>query len=211
MNGIIAKKIGMTRIFTEKGESIPVTLLEAKPCRIISIKNKERDGYNAIQLGFEKVNLTKLNKPMQGHLKKNGLEEGYRYIKEIRTDNIDGLKVGDEIKATVFKSGDIVDVIGISKGKGFAGGVKRHHFHGGPASHGSMSHRRPGSIGTNTFPGRVLKNKKLPGHMGNRRVTVKNLKIHSVIEDKNLILIKGAVPGGQNGILVLRKREQVAQ
>lgn len=210
MRGILAKKIGMTRVFKENGEVVPVTVVEAGPCKIINIRKKEINGYNAIQIGFEKVKFNKLNKPMQGYLKKNGIEEGFRYIREIRTDTTEGVKIGDELTVSIFKPGEKVDVIGISKGKGFAGGVKRHHFHGGPASHGSMSHRRPGSIGTNTFPGRVLKNKKLPGHMGNRRVTVKNLKIHSIIEDKNLILIKGAVPGAPNGLLIIRKTESAA-
>ncbi len=210
MRGILAKKIGMTRVFKENGEVVSVTVLEAGPCKIINIRKKENDGYNAIQLGFEKIKFNKLNKPMQGYLKKNGIEEGFRYIKEIRMDTTDGVKIGDEVRVSIFKPGEKVDVIGISKGKGFAGGVKRHHFHGGPASHGSMSHRRPGSIGTNTFPGRVLKNKKLPGHMGNKRVTVKNLKIHSIIEDKNLMLIKGAVPGAPNGLLIIRKTESEA-
>lgn len=205
MNGILAKKIGMTRIFNEKGESIPVTVLEAGPCKVVNIRTIEKDGYSAIQLGFETKKLSKMNKPMQGYFKKNGLEDGFRYLKEIRTTAVEGLKVGDEVKVSIFKPGERVDVIGVSKGKGFAGGVKRHHFHGGPASHGSMAHRRPGSIGTNTFPGRVLKNKKLPGHMGAKRVTIKNLKIYNIIEDKNLILINGAVPGGTNGLVIVRK------
>ncbi len=205
MEGILAKKIGMTRVFKENGEVVPVTVLEAGPCRVINIKNKERDGYNAIQLGFEKIKFSKLNKPMQGYMKKYGFEEGFRYIREIRTEQIDGIKIGDEVRVSIFKPGERVDVTGISKGRGFAGGVKRHHFHGGPASHGSMSHRRPGSIGTNTFPGRVLKNKRLPGHMGNKRVTVKNLKVHSVVEEKNLILLKGAVPGAPRSLIIIRK------
>lgn len=205
MNGILAKKIGMTRVFNEKGESVPVTVLEAGPCKVVNIRTLERDGYSAIQLGFEPKKLSKLNKPMQGYFKKNGFEDGFRYLKEIRTPAVEGLKVGDEVKVSIFKPGERVDVIGVSKGKGFAGGVKRHHFHGGPASHGSMAHRRPGSIGTNTFPGRVLKNKKLPGHMGAKRVTIKNLKIYNIIEDKNLILINGAVPGGTNGLVIVRK------
>ncbi len=205
MKGILAKKIGMTRVFKENGEIVPVTVLEAGPCRVINIKNKEKDGYNAIQLAFEKIKFSKLNKPMQGYMKKNGFEEGFRYIREIRTEQIEGIKVGDELRVSIFKPGEKVNVIGISKGKGFAGGVKRHHFHGGPASHGSMAHRRPGSIGTNTFPGRVLKNKKLPGHMGNKRVTVKNLKVHSILEDKNLILINGAVPGAPGGLIIIEK------
>lgn len=205
MMGILARKIGMTRVFKENGEIVPVTVLEAGPCKIINIRRKENDGHNAIQIGFEKIKFNKLNKPLQGYMKKQGIEDGFRYIREIRTDTIEGLKIGDEIKVNIFKPGEKVDVIGISKGKGFAGGVRRHHFHGGPASHGSMAHRRPGSIGTNTFPGRVLKNKKLPGHMGNKRVTVKNLKIHSIVEDKNLILINGAVPGAPDGLLIIRK------
>lgn len=205
MRGILAKKIGMTRVFKENGEIVPVTVLEAGPCKIINIRKKENDGYNAIQIGFEKIKFNKLNKPMQGYMKKNGVEEGFRYIKEIRTNTTEGVKVGDELRVSIFKPGEKVDVIGVSRGKGFAGGVKRHHFHGGPASHGSMAHRTPGSIGTNTFPGRVLKNKKLPGHMGNQRVTVKNLKIYSIIDDKNLILINGAVPGAPDGLLIIRK------
>lgn len=210
MKGILARKIGMTRVFKENGEIVPVTVLEAGPCKIINIRKKDHDGYNAVQLGFEKIKLNKLNKPMQGYLKKNGMEEGFRYIREIRIDNTEGIKIGDELKVSIFKPGERVDVIGISRGKGFAGGVKRHHFHGGPASHGSMAHRRPGSIGTNTFPGRVLKNKKLPGHMGNKRVTVKNLKIHNIIENQNLILINGAVPGAPDSLLIIRKIESAA-
>jgi large subunit ribosomal protein L3 len=207
MNGILARKIGMTRVFKENGESVPVTVVEAGPCKIVNIRTGEKNGYTAVQIGFDVVKLTKLNKPMQGYFRKNGFEDGFRILKEFRVSSIEGFKIGDEVNAGIFKPGDIVKVTGVSKGRGFAGGVKRHHFHGGPASHGSMAHRRPGSIGTNTFPGRVLKNKKLPGHMGNKRVTIKNIEVHSVIADKNLILLKGAVPGGTNSLLIIRKSD----
>ncbi|HEY4715695.1 MAG TPA: 50S ribosomal protein L3 [bacterium] len=210
MKGILGRKIGMTRIFVSDGKCIPVTVIQAGPCKVINIRTLEKDGYTAVQLGFVKTRGKLLNKNLREYLKKNlGAEEYFQFIKEIRATSIEGIKIGDELKVTLFKPGDIIDVIGISKGRGFAGGVKRHHFHGGPGSHGSMFHRAPGSIGTNTFPGRVLKNRKLPGQMGNSRCSVKNLRIDGVMEDKNLLLIRGAVPGAPNGVLVIKKTERV--
>lgn len=199
---ILGKKIGMTQIFNEEGKAIPVTVIESKPCVVVQKKNLETDGYNAIQVGFGDVKEKRVSKPIKGHFKKAQLKP-MKYLREFRLDNIDNYKVGQEINVDTFKPGDRVDVTGISKGKGFAGGVKRWHFNRGPMGHGSMYHRRPGSLGA-TDPARVFKGRKLPGRMGGERVTVQNLEVIKVYPDRNLMLVKGAVPGTKNSLLLIK-------
>ncbi|MGC8578616.1 MAG: 50S ribosomal protein L3 [bacterium] len=201
-NAIMGRKLGCTRIF-EKDEMIPVTVIEAGPCRIVNIRTLEKDGYNAVQLGYNLVPENKLNKPTAGYYKKLGVDF-YKYLKEFRAEDVKDVKPNELVTVEAFKVGDLVDVTGKSKGKGFQGVVKRHGFKGGPESHGSMFHRAPGSIGSNTFPGRVIKNKKLAGRMGNERVTVKHLEIVKLIPEKNIMFLKGAVPGSINSILYIK-------
>lgn len=200
---ILGKKIGMTQIFTENGAAIPVTVIEAGPCVVTQIKTVEKDGYNAVQMGFEDVAEKKLNKPLKGHFSKLKLALK-RHLSEFRIDDISTYNVGDELKADVFAEGDLVDVQGTSKGKGFQGVIKRHGQHRGPMSHGSMYHRRPGSMGPCADPGRVFKGKKLPGQMGNQTVTIQNLKVVKVDAERNLILIKGSMPGNKGSILRIK-------
>ena len=200
---IIGKKIGMTQIFDEKGRVIPVTAIEAGPCVIAQIKTVETDGYDAVQLGFMDVKESKLNKPEKGHFAKAGVANK-KHLREFKLDSLEGLKVGDELKADVFAAGDSVDIQGTSKGKGFQGVIKRHGQHRGPMGHGSMYHRRPGSMGPTSTPGRVFKGKKLPGHMGHVTVTIQNLDVVAVDLDKNLILVKGSVPGAKGAILKIK-------
>ncbi len=197
MDKILATKIGMTQIFDEAGNVVPVTVLEAGPCVITQVKTNENDGYSAIQVGFGKAK--KLNKPMKGHLK----EAASAQLKEFRVAKTDDYKVGQEIKAEIFKKDDILTVSGTSIGKGFAGTIKRHNFSRGPMSHGSKNHRLPGSIGAGTTPGRVFKGTKMAGRMGNEKVTIKSVKVAKVEGEKNLILLKGAVPGKPGNLLVL--------
>ena len=201
---IIAKKIGMTQIFAESGEMIPVTVLEAGPCVVTQVKTVDNDGYSAIQVGFEDRKESRVNKPTKGHFDKAGVSYK-RIVKEFRFDNSESYEVGQEVKADIFEAGDKVDVSGISKGKGFQGNIKRHNQSRGPMAHGSKYHRRPGSMGMASFPGRVFKNKKLPGQMGNVNVTVQNLEIVRIDLEDNLILIKGAVPGPKKAILTIRE------
>jgi len=199
---ILGKKIGMTQIFSDTGEAVPVTLVEAGPCIVVQKKTQENDGYNAIKVGFEDVKEKKLNKPLQGQFKKRQLPFK-RYLKEFRLIDTDKYNVGDEIKVDIFQPGDRVDVTGISKGKGFAGAVKRWNFNRGPMTHGSMYHRRPGSGGA-TDPARVFKGTRRPGHMGARRVTVQNLEVVKVDPENNLLLIKGSVPGPKKALLFIK-------
>lgn len=200
---IIGKKIGMTQIFDETGKVIPVTAIEAGPCVIAQIKTVETDGYDAIQLGFGDVKENKVNKPVKGHYAKLGITPK-KHLREFRLDSLEGLKVGDELKADVFAVGDSVDIQGTSKGKGFQGVIKRHGQSRGPMGHGSMYHRRPGSMGPTSTPGRVFKGKKLPGHMGRQTVTIQNLDVVAVDLDKNVILVKGSVPGVKGAILKIK-------
>ena len=202
--GIIGRKVGMTQIFDEKGNVIPVTVIEAGPCVVAQVKTVETDGYNAIQLGFGDVKESKINKPEKGHFAKSKLTLK-KHLREFRVDSVDGVKVGDELKADVFTKGDKVDIQGTSKGKGFQGVIKRHHQSRGPMGHGSMYHRRPGSMGSTSTPGRVFKGKNLPGHMGANTITIQNLEVVAVDLDKNLILVKGSVPGAKKSILKIRK------
>ena len=201
--GIIGKKIGMTQIFDEKGHVIPVTVIEAGPCVVAQIKTVDNDGYDAIQLGFGDVKDKHINKPEKGHFAKAKLT-AKKHLREFKLDSIEGMKVGDELKADVFEAGEKVDVQGITKGKGFQGVIKRHGQHRGPMGHGSMYHRRPGSMGACSTPSRVFKGKKLPGHMGRVTVTVQNLDVVSVDLDKNVLLIKGSVPGAKGAIVKIK-------
>ncbi len=201
---IIGKKIGMTQIFDENGLVIPVTVVEAGPCTVTQVKTTEKEGYNAIQLGFGEVKESRLNKSMKGQFKKSKLPLK-KHLREFRTEEISDVKVGDEIKLDIFEAGEKVDVQGMSKGKGFQGVIKRHGQSRGPMGHGSMYHRRPGSMGSTSTPGRVFKGKKLPGHMGCETVTVQNLEVVRVDTDKNVLLIKGSMPGAKGAILKIRK------
>ena len=203
MKGILGKKIGMTQIFTEHGEVIPVTVVEAGPVVVTQIKTTENDGYTAIQVGFQDAKEKSLNKPQNGHLAAaNTLK---KHLKEFRVDSVEEYTVGQEIKADLFAAGELIDVTGISKGKGFQGPIKRHGQSRGPESHGSRYHRRPGSMGACSYPGRVFKNKKLAGHMGSVKVTVQNLEVVRVDADKNFILVKGAIPGAKGSVVTLKE------
>ena len=200
---LIGKKVGMTQIFDENGVVIPVTVIEAGPCVVAQVKTLENDGYEAVQLGFGEVKESKVNKPVKGHFAKANVT-AKKHLREFRLDSIEGIKVGDELKADVFAAGEKIDVQGTSKGKGFQGVIKRHGQHRGPMGHGSMYHRRPGSMGATSTPGRVFKGKKLPGHMGRVTVTIQNLDIVKVDMDKNVILVKGSVPGAKGSILKIK-------
>ena len=200
---IIGKKIGMTQIFDETGKVIPVTVIEAGPCVVAQVKTVETDGYDAIQLGFGDVKENKVNKPVKGHFAKGSVTPK-KHLREFRVDSIESYKVGDEVKADTFAKGDKIDVQGTSKGKGFQGVIKRHGQSRGPMGHGSMYHRRPGSMGPTSTPGRVFKGKKLPGHMGVQTITIQNLDVVRVDMDKNVILVKGSVPGVKGAILKIK-------
>ncbi|MCX5851044.1 MAG: 50S ribosomal protein L3 [Deltaproteobacteria bacterium] len=199
---LIGKKLGMTQIFWEDGSIVPVTVIEAGPCVVIQRKEEGKDGYDAVQLGFGRIKEKNVKKPLKGHFKK--ADKGYfRVLGEFHIDSDADFTVGQELKVDMFSIGDYVDVVGTTKGKGFAGGVKRHGFRGGGGSHGSMFHRAPGSIGASADPSRVFKGKKLPGHMGNARKTTQNLIVAGVRPQDNLLMIKGAVPGSRNGIVLI--------
>ncbi len=201
--GLIGKKIGMTRLFTEDGRWIDVTVLEAGPCTVVQRKTKEKDGYDAIQLGFDDVEEKRCNMPLRGHFKKAGVAPK-RTLRELRVDADSALAQGDEVKADIFTRGERVDISAKSKGKGFAGVIKRHGFSGGPGGHGSHFHRTPGSIGQSASPSKVYKGKKLPGRMGNRRVTVRNLEIVNVDVERNLLIVRGCVPGANGGLVMVK-------
>ena len=200
---LIGKKLGMTQIFDEQGKVVPVTVIEAGPCVVAQVKTVETDGYNAIQLGFGDVKESKLNKPEKGHFAKSKLTPK-KHLREFRLDSVENINVGDELKADTFTAGDQLDIQGTSKGKGFQGVIKRHGQSRGPMGHGSMYHRRPGSMGPTSTPGRVFKGKKLPGHMGSQTITIQNLEVVRVDLDKNVILVKGSVPGAKGAILKLK-------
>ena len=199
---ILGKKIGMTQIFDENGKAIPVTAIEAGPCTVIQIKTVDNDGYQAVKLGFGEVKENKLTKPKKGEFAKANITPK-KHLREFRLEEI-SYNVGDEIKADIFAAGDAVDITGTSKGKGFQGVIKRHGQSRGPMGHGSMYHRRPGSMGATSTPGRVFKGKKLPGHMGKVTVTIQNLEIVKVDTDKNVLLVKGSVPGPKGAILKVK-------
>jgi len=202
--GIIGRKLGMTQLFLEDGSVVPVTVVEAGPCPVIQKKTKEKDGYSALQLGFLPKESRKVNKPRAGHFKKAGTGTFY-CLKEFRVDDVDGYELGQEVTAALFKAGDWVDVTGVSKGRGFAGVVKRHKFHGFPASRGTHEYfRHGGSVGANSFPAHVFKDMRMPGHHGNQRVTVQNIRVMDVKEDQNLILLRGGIPGSPKGWVLIR-------
>ncbi len=207
VNGIIARKVGMTQVFAEDGRAIPVTVLEAGPCVVVQRKSKAKDGYSAVQLGLVEsrpVKDSRVTKPMQGHFKKAGLPP-CRVLREFRVEEGDELKVGDKVSVAEFAAGDTITVVGTSKGKGFQGVIKRHHFRGGAATHGSMFHRAPGGIGASAFPSRVLKGMRAAGHMGLERVTLRNVKVVRVDAENGLLVVRGSVPGPGGGYLVIRK------
>ena len=204
MKGLIGKKLGMTQIFVEDGRRIPVTVVEAGPCVVMQKKTIAKDGYNAIQIGLEAKDATRANRPLIGHCKE-AARGVFRHLRELRIDNVDQYNVGDTIGADIFSVGDIIDVTGTSVGKGYQGVVKRWGFKGGRSTHGSRFHRAPGSIGCSATPSRVFKNKKMPGQMGNERVTVQKLQVVRVDVADNLLLIKGAVPGSTNGLVLIKE------
>ena len=201
---IYGKKIGMTQIFSEDGVAIPVTAIEAKPLTVVAKKTVEKEGYNAIVVAFGEVKEKNVNKPTKGIFEKAGVEV-QKYLKEIKVENVDEYEIGSKITVETFTTEDRVDIQGTSKGKGFQGNIKRHGQHRGPMTHGSMYHRRPGSMGATSTPGRVFKGKKLPGHMGDVTTTILNLDIVRVDADKNVILVKGSIPGAKNSIVRVRK------
>jgi large subunit ribosomal protein L3 len=206
--GIIGKKLGMTQVFDEDGAAVGVTAIEVEPSIVVQVKTKNREGYDAIQLGYGRKKQKSVTKPLQGHF--NKANKGFfRKIKEFKTD--DGkYEIGQEIAADIFKAGDFVDIVGTSKGKGFAGVVKRHGFRGGRATHGSMFHRAPGSIGASADPSRVFKGTRMGGHMGSVRKTIQNLQIWQVRPDRNLLLLKGSIPGGKNGFVLIKQAKKIS-
>ncbi|MBV9493921.1 MAG: 50S ribosomal protein L3 [Acidobacteria bacterium] len=202
IEGIIGKKVGMTQVFAEDGALIPVTVIQAGPCLVVQKKTAENDGYDAVQLGLvEKVSNRRITSAMRGHFEKGGITP-VRTLCELPYSG--DANVGDKVQVDIFKPGDQIDVVGESKGKGYQGVVKRHHFRGGRASHGSMFHRAPGSIGASAFPSRVMKGMRMGGRMGGDQVTVKNLRVAKIDVENNLLYIRGAVPGGRNGLVVVR-------
>lgn len=210
LNGILGRKIGMTQVFSEKGETIPVTVIEAGPCVVTQVRTTERDGYEAVQLGFGDIKPKRVTKPIQGHLK--GAGRLVRFMREMATSDIASHTVGDVVNADIFKVGEKVDIAGTSKGRGFAGVVKRHGFRGGPSTHGqSDRHRAPGSIGSGTTPGRVWKGMRMAGRMGNDRVTVQNLEIVEVDVERHLLLVKGSVPGAKNGLVMVQRAKKATK
>ena len=200
---IIGRKVGMTQVFDDKGVVIPVTVIEAGPCTVVQVKTVEKDGYDAVQLGYGAVKEFKVNKPVKGHFAKGNVTPT-KHLREFRVADTSAVKVGEEVKADVFAQGDLVDIQGTTKGKGFQGVIKRHGQSRGPMGHGSMYHRRPGSMGPTSTPGRVFKGKKLPGHMGVETVTIQNLEVVRVDLDKNAILVKGSIPGNKGSIVKIR-------
>ncbi len=203
VTGILGKKLGMTRLFTQDGEWVDVTLVQAGPCVVIQRKTKENDGYEAVQVGFEDIKPKRCTKPLKGHFEKVGINPK-RFLKEFRVEVDNPLKPGDEIKLDMFKVGDRVDVSGKSKGKGFTGVVKRFGYSGGPRTHGSNFHRRPGSIGQSAYPAEVYKGKGLPAHTGDVRITVQNLEVVDIVPEKNLLAVRGSIPGATGGFVEIK-------
>jgi large subunit ribosomal protein L3 len=204
ISSLIGKKIGMTQVYDAQNVLVPVTVVEAGPCAVVQVKTVENDGYDAVQIGFSSKKARNSSKAEAGHAKKAGVELTPRVLSEVRLKSSSALKVGDIVTVTAFQEGQLVDVIGITKGKGFQGVVKRFRVAGGPAAHGSMFHRRIGSIGMRQTPGRTWKNQSMPGHMGSEKRTVQNLRVVKVIADKNLILVKGAIPGANGDDVLVR-------
>lgn len=201
---ILATKVGMTQIFNESGVLVPVTVLEAGPCVVTQIKTKDSDGYDAVQVGYKAVRPKLVNKPLKGVFEKAGVEVK-KHLQEFKFDDVSSYKIADEIKADIFAAGDKIDVTAVSKGKGYQGAIKRHGQHRGPMAHGSKYHRHAGSNGSSSDPGHVAKGKKMPGHMGSEKVTVQNLEVVRVDAEKNLILVKGAVPGPRKSLVTVRE------
>ena len=204
MKNMIGRKIGMTQIFQEDGSVVPVTVVGAGPLVVVQKKTVENDGYNALQVGFAEVKESGVNKPIKGHFGKGNVELK-RYLQEFRVENVDEYEIGQEIKVDTFEVGEMIDVTGISKGKGTQGVIKRHGFSRGPETHGSHFHRQPGGLSAGTYPGRVFKGKKMGGRMGNVKITTQNLEIIRIDVEKNLILIKGAIPGPKKGLVTIKK------
>ena len=204
IRGLLGKKLGMTGLFSPEGRYIPVTVIEAGPCVVTQIKTKDTDGYDALQLGFGDKRQSRVNKPLQGHFKKSG-EQCFRYLKEFSVENPNEYDLGQQVTVEMFKVGDRVDVVGTSKGHGFSGVIKRYGFHRGPMSHGSRNIRRPGSIGCSAWPAKVIKGKKMPGQYGNDRKTIRNLEIVDIRSSDNVIMVKGAVPGAESGLVAVKK------
>ncbi len=200
MKGILGKKFGMTQVFTEDGRLIPVTVIEAGPCKVVQSKEKDKDGYEALQIGYDVTKKEKnVTKAMKGHFKKVSAP-AHRFLREIK---MEGFKAGDDITVDIFSRGERLSITGTSKGKGFQGVMKRHNYSGGPGSHGSMFNRAPGSIGNSSYPSRVWKNKGMPGQMGNERVTIKNIEVFDIRREQNLLIVKGSVPGANGSYLII--------
>ena len=207
IQGIIGKKVGMTQVYAEDGQAIPATVIEAGPCVVVQRKSKEKDGYSAVQMGLvERRAVKRVTKAMKGHFGKAGLPP-CRVLREFPVEAASEVKVGDKVSVEVFAAGDEISVTGISKGKGFQGVVKRHHFRGGAATHGSMFHRAPGSIGASAFPSRVLKGMRAAGHMGSERVTIRNVKVVRVDSGNNILVVRGSIPGAGGSYVVIRKKK----
>ena len=202
--GLLGKKLGMTGLFTSEGRYVPATVIEAGPCVVTQIKTEATDGYNALQLGFGPKKAQRVNKPLQGHFKKSG-DNCFRYLREFSVENPDDYNLGQELTVEMFKVGDRVDVVGTTKGRGFSGVIKRYGFHRGPMTHGSRNIRRPGSIGCSAWPAKVIKGKKMPGQYGNDRKTIRNLEIVDIRPSDNVILVRGAVPGAESGLVTVNK------
>ena len=202
--GMLGKKIGMTSVFAADGSLVPVTVIQVGPCVVTQVKTQKTDGYDAIQMGFDEKPMKRCTKPMAGHLGKSG-NTGYRTLREFRMDSLEGIEVGQTITADMLSVGDKIAVSGVSKGRGFQGTVKRHGFGRGPETHGCRNHREPGSVGCSAWPSKIVKGKRMPGHMGVDRVTVKNLTVVDVRPEQNIVLIKGAIPGSKTGLLEIRK------
>lgn len=208
--GILGTKVGMTQVYDSKGVLHPVTVIKADPCIVTQVKNTESDGYNALQLGYKETKEHRLTKPEAGHLKKNNLK-AYVHLKEFRVDENELKKIGEEVKVDIFKEGDSIDITGKSIGKGFMGTVARYNFARGPMTHGSKNHRAPGSIGAGTTPSRVYKGKKMAGRQGAKQITVKNLSVVKIDTERNLILVRGSVPGSDGGLLIIKPAVKVGK
>ena len=208
ITGLLGKKVGMTQLLNDDGTVVPVTVIQAGPCVVVQRKTKQKDGYDAVQLGFvEFVKPKRITKPMTGHFKKSNVAPA-RFVREVGVQGEAGANPGDKVMVNIFNRDELVDVVGTSKGRGFAGFVKRHHFRGGRATHGSMFHRAPGSIGSSAYPSRVLKGMRMAGHLGNARVTAQNLRVARVVQENNLLFVRGAVPGPPGGYVVVEKAER---
>lgn len=206
MMGLIGRKVGMTQVFNDQGKAVPVTVIEVGPCTVTELRTDERDGYKAVQLGYGAQKESRMARPFLGQFKKRNLTPS-RVLREFRVDDLDGLEVGQSLKVDMFEQGTHVDVVGVTKGRGFAGVVKRHGFTGGKATHGTTTHKQPGSIGASAFPSRVIKGKRLPGRMGTARYSAKNLEVVRVDAEQNVLLVKGAVPGPTRGLVLIHKRK----